>query len=71
MAAEISDEVLDLFCISGDADELCGQIRERWGGVVDQISLPCDIWTAHMDDSAWIAATADLCNEHRGGIATR
>ena len=71
MAGEISDEVLDLFCISGDADELCGQIRERWGGVVDQISLPCGVWTAHMDDTAWIAATADLCHEQGGGIATR
>jgi probable F420-dependent oxidoreductase len=71
MAGEISNEVLDLFCISGDADDVSGQIRERWCGVVDQISLPLDFWTAHRDDSAWTAATADLCGDHPARIGVR
>jgi probable F420-dependent oxidoreductase len=67
MAGEISDDVLDLFCVSGGADEVCGKIRERWSGVVDQVSLPLEYWTAHLDDAEWMAATADLCSEYSGG----
>jgi probable F420-dependent oxidoreductase len=53
MAGEISDEVLDLFCTSGDPVELCEGLKRRWGGLVDQISLPVDYWLRHENDRDW------------------
>jgi len=63
MAAEIPDEVLDLFCISGDPAGLCEGFAERWSGLVDQISLPVEYWLRHEDNSDWKAGTARLTGE--------
>ncbi len=60
MAGEISDEVLDLFCISGEADELAAGLAERWGPLVDQISLRSDFWERHLGDPLWADGVAKL-----------
>jgi probable F420-dependent oxidoreductase len=60
MGHEISDEVLDLFCISGGPDDLCGDMARRWDGLADQISLPVDLWLSHLDDPAWGRALGEL-----------
>ena len=60
MAAEISDEVLDLFCTAGAPDELCAGLQRRWGDLVDQISLPIDYWLRHADNRDWQVASAAL-----------
>jgi len=60
MAAEISDEVLDLFCISGDPAELCDGLASRWSGLVDQVSLPVEYWLRHADNADWKAGSARL-----------
>lgn len=60
MATQIDDDVLDLFCISGTPVEVCEQIGQRWGSLIDQVSLPIDLWTSQPDDPAWKAATDDL-----------
>ncbi|MCB2079237.1 MAG: TIGR03617 family F420-dependent LLM class oxidoreductase [Novosphingobium sp.] len=60
MAAQISDEVLDLFCIAGDPEELCEQMGSRWGGIVDQVSLPVDYWLTHAQQPGWKRGSAKL-----------
>jgi hypothetical protein len=60
MATEISDEVLDLFCISGDPAQMCEGIGERWNGLVDQVSLPVDYWLRHESNADWKAGSARL-----------
>lgn len=62
MAAEIDDEVLDLFCIAGDPAEMCSGFASRWSGLVDQISLPVDYWLRHADNTDWKAGSARLIN---------
>ena len=63
MAAEIGDEVLDLFCVSGKPEELAAGLAKRWGSLVDQISLPVDYWTRHQGDPAWARAASRLRGE--------
>lgn len=59
MAGEISDEVLDLFCVTGTPDVIGAGLQQRWRGLVDQISLPADFWLRHGESSEWQnAATA-------------
>jgi probable F420-dependent oxidoreductase len=60
IADEISDEVLDLFCLSGDPAGLCEGFAKRWGGLVDQVSLPVEYWLRHEDNPDWKAGTAKL-----------
>jgi probable F420-dependent oxidoreductase len=60
MAAEISDEVLDLFCISGAPDAIGAGLAERWGTLANQISLNVDYWSAHRDNALWTDAAAKL-----------
>ncbi len=60
MAAEISDEVLSLFCVAGAPDAIGAGLGERWGGVADQISLGEDYWNAHKDDRLWTDAAEKL-----------
>jgi probable F420-dependent oxidoreductase len=60
LAADISDEVLDLFSIAGAPDAVGEALRTRWGGLVDQVSLPVEFWTRHRDDPAWARAAAEL-----------
>lgn len=56
----VPDELLDLFCIAGDPGEIAGQILERWSPIVDQVSLPADLWRACRGDQAWGRALAAL-----------
>jgi probable F420-dependent oxidoreductase len=42
MAGEIGDVVLDLFCVTGGPEAIAAGLGQRWGGLVDQISLPVD-----------------------------
>ena len=51
MAAEIGDEVLDTFAVAGDAVAVAAGLRERFGGVVDRISL----YTPYATDPAQVA----------------
>ena len=60
MASEISDEVLDLFCVAGPPGLLCEGLAQRWGGLVDQISLPVHYWLRHADSREWQDASAAL-----------
>jgi probable F420-dependent oxidoreductase len=60
MAALITDEVLDLFCVSGSPDAIGAGLAERWGGLADQISLNVDYWNGHRDNKLWTDAVARL-----------
>lgn len=53
MAAEIDDDVLDLFCITGSPSEICAGIASRWGGIADQVSLTADYWQRHEGNRDW------------------
>ena len=53
MAALVSDDILDLFCVRGAADEICAGIAARWGDLADQTSLSGDFWNAHQSDPRW------------------
>src|SRR4051812_42833309 len=57
MAAEIGDDVLDAFAVSGDAAAVAAGLRARFGDVIDRISLytPYD-----ADPGQLAAATAAL-----------
>ncbi len=39
MAREVTDEMLDEFCISGPLDEIGAQLRTRYDGLLDRVSL--------------------------------
>ena len=39
MAREITDEMLDEFCISGPTDEIGKKLRARYDGLLDRVSL--------------------------------
>jgi hypothetical protein len=45
MAAEIPDDVLDAFSVSGDAATVAAGLKARYGDVIDRISLytPYDV----------------------------
>jgi probable F420-dependent oxidoreductase len=60
MAGEIGDEVLDLFCISGDPAELSARMGDRWSGLVDEVSIPVEYWLRHADNAEWKAGSARL-----------
>ncbi len=60
MAALISDEVLDLFCVAGAPDAIGAGLGTRWGGLADQISLMVDYWNRHHGDRLWTAAAEQL-----------
>jgi hypothetical protein len=60
MGKEISDGILDQFCVSGAAYELCGLLVARWDGLADQISLPAGLWVSHAGDPAWGRATREV-----------
>lgn len=36
---EITDEMLEQFCVIGTYDEIADKIRERWGGIVNRVAL--------------------------------
>jgi probable F420-dependent oxidoreductase len=50
MAAEIPDDVLDAFAVSGDAAAVAAGLRDRYGDLVDRISLytPYDVSPAQL-----------------------
>jgi alkanesulfonate monooxygenase SsuD/methylene tetrahydromethanopterin reductase-like flavin-dependent oxidoreductase (luciferase family) len=60
MGDQISDEVLDLFCVSGAPIALCEGLKARWNGLVDQISLSADYWMQHEKNPEWLAGSAAL-----------
>lgn len=60
MAREITDEVLDLFCISGSPGEIGAALENRWQGLVDQVSLGVDFWQRHADNREWQDAAVRL-----------
>jgi probable F420-dependent oxidoreductase len=51
MGAAITDDVLDAFAVTGTAPEVAVQLRTRFGGIVDRISL----YTPYTADSAQLA----------------
>jgi probable F420-dependent oxidoreductase len=60
MPGEISDEVLDMFCVTGAPEEIGAGLKARWGGLVDQISLNVDFWERHGESREWQEAAAKL-----------
>ena len=60
MAGLISDEVLDLFCVTGGPDEVGAGLGLRWTGLADQISLDVGYWNTHQDSALWTAAAEKL-----------
>jgi probable F420-dependent oxidoreductase len=52
MAAAIGDDVLDAFAVAGDATEVAQRLRERFGDIIDRISL----YTPYDVDPAQLAA---------------
>lgn len=60
MASQIDDEVLDLFCTTGDPGELSGELGRRWGDLADQISLNVDFWQRHRRSADWRAGLDHL-----------
>jgi probable F420-dependent oxidoreductase len=60
MAALISDEVLDLFCVSGAPDAIGEGLASRWTGLADQISLDVGYWNTHQASPLWTAAVEKL-----------
>jgi probable F420-dependent oxidoreductase len=36
---EITDEMLEQFCVIGTYDEIVDKIRERWGGIINRVAL--------------------------------
>ena len=60
MAGLISDEVLDLFCVTGAPDEIGAGLGLRWTGLADQISLDVGYWNTHQDSALWTAAAEKL-----------
>ena len=55
MAAEIDDEVLNTFAVAGDAATVVRGLRDRFGDVVDRISL----YTPYTTDPADLAAVRE------------
>ncbi len=53
MAELISDDVLDLFCITGDIETIGAGLASRWGGIADQITLGSDQWLDQMQNPRW------------------
>lgn len=46
----VDDSVLAEFCVAGSFAEVAAQLRARWAGVADTITLPADVWSAADDD---------------------
>lgn len=67
MAAEIDDDVLDLFCITGSPGEICAGIADRWGGIADQVLLTADYWQRHEGNREWQEGVEVLRNYSREG----
>jgi probable F420-dependent oxidoreductase len=55
MAAEIDDEVLATFAVSGDAATVARELRDRFGDLIGRISL----YTPYQTDPADLAAVRD------------
>jgi probable F420-dependent oxidoreductase len=62
MADAIGDDVLDLFCITGAPDAIGEGLKKRWGGLIDQISLPVDFWLKHAGNADWQRGAAALAS---------
>lgn len=60
MAGQIDDEVLNLFCTTGEPGELSEELGRRWGDLADQISLNVDFWERHRGSAEWRAGLDQL-----------
>ena len=52
MGELITDDVLEAFAVSGTPAEVAATVRQRFGDVIDRISL----YTPHVPDRAELAA---------------
>lgn len=59
MGAEITDEVLDAFAVSGDAPSVAQQLKARFGATIDRISL----YTPYEADRHQLAAIRSAISE--------
>lgn len=66
MAAEVSDDVLDLFVARATYDELPAAIEKRYGGIVDTISLDFAPGTSAATRRATIAAVQAIPSTFKG-----
>jgi hypothetical protein len=46
----VDGSVLGEFCVAGSFAEVAAQLRARWSGVADTISVPADVWSAADED---------------------
>lgn len=44
------DTILSEFCVAGTFSEVAAQVRARWAGVADTVTVPADVWSAADDD---------------------
>jgi hypothetical protein len=59
MAAEISDEMLDTYSVSGTFDEIGERVRSRYEGLLDRIAFYRP-YRAGTDDAAWRSLNAEF-----------
>lgn len=59
MAGQIDDELLDAIAVTGDRSEIAGKLRERYGGLVERVSLVAPF---APDAELWADVVAELAD---------
>ena len=52
MASEITDEMLDIYTVSGTFDEIGAKVRARYEGLLDRVAFYI-FYRPGEDDAAW------------------
>jgi alkanesulfonate monooxygenase SsuD/methylene tetrahydromethanopterin reductase-like flavin-dependent oxidoreductase (luciferase family) len=52
MAKEITDEMLDVYTVSGTFDDIADKVRERYDGLLDRVAFYIP-YRAGTDDAEW------------------
>jgi hypothetical protein len=65
LAAEVPDDILDLFAQSGSPEAVCANTAETWAGLVDHVVFPAELWTTDFPDRRW-ARAAETLREAQG-----
>lgn len=61
MANEITDEMLDVYSVSGNWDNIAGKVKARYEGLLDRVAFYMP-YKAGADDDAW----RELCRQFNG-----
>jgi alkanesulfonate monooxygenase SsuD/methylene tetrahydromethanopterin reductase-like flavin-dependent oxidoreductase (luciferase family) len=59
MAAEINDEMVDTYSVSGTFDEIGERVRRRYEGLLDRVAFYMP-YRAGTDDAAWRKLNAEF-----------